>query len=346
MERFEDLIKEFNTIPKKPIILPTYMEIAGQPHFENVASNILGFFFNTSECHLFKHLAIRSLLESISKTEFLEFEFKSRNVFREYRATDNKRIDIVIEFEDLVVVIENKIYHWLANDLNLYESSIKRNKDFTDKKLVFIVLSLNEESIPEKSPFVNVTYRKFFDCLKPNIGEFFVNANNQYVTFLLDFIKTIENLKQMENINIDYFNFFLKNRESLNELNQEKYKLDKSLHNLVKKIMNLLPAQTSRTTWLYEKIDIVNDFTFENVVVALDTSIDFTNIKSELWVRKNDGHPEFEILDQLQLIKENPQIQKGSHRGYLIFDEQTDFYKIIPEEFAERLNKILEKIKH
>ena len=36
LERFQDLLEEFRTVPKTPKAAPTFLEIAGQPHFENV----------------------------------------------------------------------------------------------------------------------------------------------------------------------------------------------------------------------------------------------------------------------------------------------------------------------
>ena len=70
--KFEKLIQEFSKLPKAKTKMPTYLEISGQPHFENVCSNILAFYFNTNECHGLKDLVLRSFLESLD--EKIEFE--------------------------------------------------------------------------------------------------------------------------------------------------------------------------------------------------------------------------------------------------------------------------------
>ena len=51
----EAQIPEIKTKPK------TFQGIAQQPHFENVISNIYGFFFNVEEEHDLKDLFINSL---------------------------------------------------------------------------------------------------------------------------------------------------------------------------------------------------------------------------------------------------------------------------------------------
>ena len=89
-------------------IEPTFLDISGFPHYENVCSNILQFFFQTNEAHGMGDLFIQSLLktagENISNTIIVN------EVFREQPTPSGKRLDIVITTDDYVVGIENKIY--------------------------------------------------------------------------------------------------------------------------------------------------------------------------------------------------------------------------------------------
>ena len=49
MEKFlKDAVYIYNRIPKKE---KTFMEVSGYPHYENVCSNILSFYFNPNEEH-------------------------------------------------------------------------------------------------------------------------------------------------------------------------------------------------------------------------------------------------------------------------------------------------------
>ncbi len=77
---------------------------------------------------------LKSLLECV------DFDGDSQNmetinVYREFGIKDQKRIDIVIECQDFCISIENKIFHWLHNDLLTYEIEIdnrfKKRKKIT-----------------------------------------------------------------------------------------------------------------------------------------------------------------------------------------------------------------------
>lgn len=345
INQFEKLFEEFKRLPKLSESNPTYMEIAGYPHYENVCSNILSFFFDTKQNHKFEDLVLKSFLDCVDESISDNYNLETIKIYREYTADENKRIDLVIECNDIVITIENKIYHWLANDLKLYENSI--NNDFNKKeKKIFIVLSLREEKIISGS-FKNVTYETFFQRLKQNLGFYFVNANNQYTTFLLDLIKSIENLTSMETINKEFFAFFIKNKEVIEEINTENYNLYASLHNVVRKVMNILPpSNENRKLWLYQKVDIVNDFTLEHGVVALDFVFDLDKVKASLWLRKNTSSKgQYEILDQLQLIKEDPKTDK-TDKGYIVFKEDVNFFEINPDDFAQKIENIINKIKY
>ena len=116
----------------------TMMEIAKFPHWENVFSNILEFLLDTEQVHGFGPLFIRSIMaiyssrcpdgwpkkgldpESVQATEKVE---------RETSTATNNRIDILIECEDFVVCIENKIWSGLHNDLGEYREHCKTRCD-------------------------------------------------------------------------------------------------------------------------------------------------------------------------------------------------------------------------
>ena len=89
---------EIPTIKKKP---KTFLEIAKQPHYENVLSNIYGFYFNIYEEHNLQDLFITSFLELIQK-QIKEKEipnkeietFNDFDIFTEYYTKKKGRIDI------------------------------------------------------------------------------------------------------------------------------------------------------------------------------------------------------------------------------------------------------------
>jgi hypothetical protein len=60
---FEALFNEFRTLPPAVRRSPTFMEVAGYPHYENVCSNILAFYFDPSNPHGFGNLLLDTFAE-------------------------------------------------------------------------------------------------------------------------------------------------------------------------------------------------------------------------------------------------------------------------------------------
>lgn len=336
---FKKLVSDFNRIHKINERLPTFMEISRYPHFENVCSNILSFYFDTTQSHKLNDLVLKSLLECTS------FQFENyppivtKNCHREYCTPDNKRIDLVIEGEDVVVAIENKIFHWLNNDLGIYEQTIV-NHFSQCKNKIFIVLSIKKEITT--GSFVSITYEAFFKRLKQNLGDYAVNANNQYVIYLLDFIKTIENHYKMEYTNKEMFDFIISNNDTINDINQQKNILQNKLNILVWQISENISLETTNVKkWIWEKNTIVFDFSFDNITISVDVTIQYQSVNVDIFVRKNIDT--FSNLDQLDLIRHNT--FPKSTRGYELLNRNINFYEINQEELSKEIYKLLIQIK-
>lgn len=338
--KFEKLIQEFSKLPKAKVVLPTYLEIAGQPHFENVCSNILAYFFNTNESHGLKDLVLKSFIECIDETLLLEYDIETINIERELYVDEQKRIDIVIECNDLVITIENKIYHILNNRLDLYVESI--NSRYPNKNYKFIVLSLKDEK-PEK-PFIAVTYEKFFQKLKQNLGTYFVNTNNQYTTFLIDFIQTIENLTKMKKHNQKYIEFYLKNMNEVDNLVNEHEDLKKALYTKVNQLYDLISTTENSNIikkWIYLKNVIVVDFNFNGKKVGLDIVFTFNKIQFSLIARDSKN---LEFVKNLSLFKTFTDYKINGKR--IDFKEtEIIFTEIDEEHFIKEVSQIISIIK-
>ncbi|WP_284653289.1 PD-(D/E)XK nuclease family protein [Flavobacterium terrisoli] len=342
IKQFEQLFEEFKKLPKLSQSNPTYMEIAGYPHYENVCSNILSFYFDTQQPHKLGDLFLKSLLECLNFDLNKIAKLTTYDCIREYSTDEQKRIDLVIECEDMIIAIENKIFHWLHNDLNHYEKTIN-DSYFSKTKKFFVVLSIKTEKT--KGSFCNVTYESFFTKLKQNLGNYAVNANNQYITYLLDFIKSIENHYTVEDINIEMFNFIVKNEEAINALNQESNNINNRLIDVVKKLLQQIEYTNEfhHQKWIWNKNTMVFDFKFDNKIVAVDITINKTTIFAELFLR--GGRQTYDLLDSLQLIKNNPNKFSKSKRGYTLYTKDVNFFEINKDEFIPRIINLLELIK-
>ena len=95
IQQYENLLEEFNKIPKRDEILPTYLEISGQPHFENVCSNILNFFLDTRQSHKFNDLVLKAIVDCVDESISSKYNLDTVNIYREFSANENKRIDLI-----------------------------------------------------------------------------------------------------------------------------------------------------------------------------------------------------------------------------------------------------------
>ena len=205
----------------------TFLGIAKQPHYENVLSNIYAFYFDVNEIHKLKDLFIKSLLELINTSslakESIVFEsFLNYEIITEYGTVNQKRIDILLQNNEQAIIIENKVYHELNNDLDEYYNELKVAAK------VGIVLSLHPISDIKHPRFINITHLQFVNQVLRNLGNYMLHANDKYLVFLKDFCQNIINLSHpiMEKENIQ---FYYKNQEKINQLATFKYQLRKHI---------------------------------------------------------------------------------------------------------------------
>jgi hypothetical protein len=108
--RFTELLDEFDRLPPRPKRLPTLMDIAGYPHYENVCSNILRFFFDPEGAHGLGTL----LLDVLARVRGLGIPERALganvSVEREVITGAPNRIDLLIQFDGYDILIENKIF--------------------------------------------------------------------------------------------------------------------------------------------------------------------------------------------------------------------------------------------
>jgi hypothetical protein len=215
-------------IPKIKGKPKTFLGIAKQPHYENVLSNIYAFYFNVNEVHEFKDLFVTSLLELINKDAKHIVTFFDFDVFTEYGVSDQKRIDLLLQNKEQAIIIENKVYHHLNNDLHTYYNEVKAITK------VGVVLSLHPIANINPPHFINITHLQLLNRVMDNLGNYLLNGNDKYVVFLKDFYQNTINLTQpiMEE---NDFNFYFEHQNKINQLIKYKVSIRKYIENEVKK---------------------------------------------------------------------------------------------------------------
>lgn len=203
----------YNSVPKIKKRTKTFLGIARQPHYENVLSNIYAFFFTISEVHKMNDLFITSLLQVLKNksngTDNPIAYFNDFDVATELTTVKGGRIDLLLSNSEQAIIIENKVYHRLNNDLLDYWESVK-----VANQKIGIVLSLNHIGVSD-SNFINITHLELMKKVMENSGPYLIEAQDKYIVFLKDFYQNIINLSKSEMDTKD-LNFYYINQEKIN----------------------------------------------------------------------------------------------------------------------------------
>lgn len=104
------------------------------------------------------------------------------------------RIDLLLDNGQQAIIIENKIYYHLNNDLSDYLNL--KDKKYSDKNKIGVVISLKEVSQREinNDNFVNITHTELLSTVMEKMGSYLMGANQKYVVFLQVFYQNILNM--------------------------------------------------------------------------------------------------------------------------------------------------------
>jgi hypothetical protein len=265
IEQHLRLLSEFESLPKK-LHSESIFDIAGYPNYENVASNILAFFLNPHNGHNLGQLVLSSLLNLAEASEAKQSNVQVR---REVYTKKGGRIDILVETDNHLIGIENKIYHRLDNNLEDYGLSLEEWADPNQLAVAKIVLSLERQS--NLSGFKNITYEELFSKINERLGFHVTTSSQKWILYLIDFMHTVKRLagSNMEFDDID--TFFIKNEDRVNSLIEARNKFMWKLNSKVIELKELIgmPSNCDRQ-WIYAKSCLVHDFRLFGSSIAFD----------------------------------------------------------------------------
>lgn len=176
-----------------------FLEIAGMAHYENVNSRVYAYFLNQNNYSELAQRFVEALLALVKEKTGKEIELNQYDIVTEDLTNKNNRIDITLNDTESqsAIIIENKIYHYLHNDLDDYWEHF----NYPAENKIGILLTLEAHSIPEyaKGKFVNVTHAEWTNRIQQN-GLPSKLPQNIY-TYLNDFFATIEQLTKSTTMN-------------------------------------------------------------------------------------------------------------------------------------------------
>ena len=242
MTQTTNFLTGLKKLPELKPLRQTFMEIAGYPHFENVCSNILQFYLQPSNEHGFDSLLLNALATLIDR-EILTDE-QIITVRREEPTAEGKRIDLVIESDNFVLGIENKIFAGTYNPFHLYAQHLESLSN--GRKVYKVLLSLRPiKPSCELCGFIPIDYNSFFKEVRVNINKYSATADRQHQIFLLDFIQTIQNLQQGSTMDRQRLEYFQTHREEIGNFLTEVDELTKDMQRKVKQLAEINTSELS-----------------------------------------------------------------------------------------------------
>jgi len=277
-EKFLNLLQDFKAITVQQKNLSIF-DVAGYPHYENVCSNILSFYLNPNNEHGLGDLFFSSLMELVGKSAEHQ---ENVQVSREVSTKKGGRLDIVIESDDKIVGIENKIYHQLNNDFKDYSLTIDNWAKVNGLETTKIVLSIKKE--PDITHgFVSVTHEDLLKKIKEKIGIYVAKSNPKWICYLTDYMNTMEKLcgGKMELDAND--RFFIENEIAVNELLNARNQFVSKLQGLVRELSVIVgdPSDGARQ-WIYSKTCLVHDYKLSGNSIAFDLYVSPNGWKLQL----------------------------------------------------------------
>ncbi len=224
---YQKLLEDFSKvqIPKEE---KTFMDICQYPgsRFEEICSRILAFYFNPNEEHGLRDLWFRALNQCINQDGEYCKPKDIRLILEEYtycaESDKGRKIDIIIEADNTIYAIENKIGAQLYNPLDVYSEHIEKkyDKKYTYKKKIVLTahsLSSFDKQKASNFGFEEISYKTLFEQVKTILGDYIADSNMKQLTFMIDFMKTLNNkMNFMENK--ERAEFFSKNKESVEKM--------------------------------------------------------------------------------------------------------------------------------
>ena len=353
----------------------TFFDVAGYPHYENVISNILAFFFDTSEEHGLKDLWLKSLVDCYNLKAQANIQLSELvNIEREHSTEENKRLDIIISLSNAIIAIENKVYANANNNpFSKYHEEVLSYKNSLENKsnteIIEVLLSVNplgNKTAKNGANFYNITYADLIDKIEENLGRYVLDANEKWLIFMKEVLQNIKIIGGKSVVNLEWQNFLKENQTEiqkfLNNYSEDisakieyvhniydilKQKLEED--NLIQQNnikMGLYRAKNSESFKGYFSIYIDIKKGEDTIVLEpLVSRQNPTHIKLELWnreINKNNWSKERDIfkID----FPDAKQVTDGQWKDCLFLEDIYFTNNISLEDIANKLFGIIKKL--
>ncbi len=293
---YEALLDAFGRLPARVERLPTFMEIAGYPHYENACSNVLAFYLDPEQPHGLGTLVLAALARAGDISQADEGVAGNVSVEREVVTGAGNRIDIVIESDTHAIVIENKIRARVNNPLADYaEYQDSRTPEGREKHRFLLTLAPTAEG--SVWGFKNITYTGFVAEIRETLGRHVSSADTRYLTLLLDFLNTLENLHKETRMDARFFRLLSERSDEIEALLGEVKAFRGELRRKVRALGSLVDVEgyPDVRQWFWREETSLRDVLVHDISVApdlpiyIDTAVYPSGWEISVWLRGASG---------------------------------------------------------
>lgn len=213
LEHLHSLLDELNRVPAPIKREQNLFSIGARGHYENPISDLLAFFLSPTAAHNLESLVLETLLEALPEGVQISASLINEPQ-REVTTHTNSRLDLVLESEEWVMALENKIWHHQNNPFSEYKKYLA--KHYEGKRQLLVVLSPSG-----KSPigWYGVAYNDFLNRLSPKLGQAFITTPfNKWLILLREFLLHLESLMAVSDIPIPTANFVLSHLKEIQQI--------------------------------------------------------------------------------------------------------------------------------
>lgn len=333
--KFEQVLREFSQLQPLNLVEPNIFSIGSKGYYENPTTDILAFFIDTNGQHQLGNTVLNALFSCLN-TETQSFDSALVAVpEREVLTKTGKRIDLLLEGNDWVMVIENKIFHHQNNPFDDYMSFVKSaSRDrFDGKKGGFIVLAPDKEPLPSGWQFVS--YRHFITALKQQLAEKFISQPvNKWVLLLREFVLHLESLMSQPSVNQDTLEFVLNNLSTIKDIQETKEQALKQYQQQLKtQLQNMLNQEVVTQIHNWEGYPVLRfalaTWRDTEADVVLCFAVGDEPMSFHVFVRIRETDDEYKA-DQLILANLNPKrVIEGKYRKYSVKVKKMENQEIV-----------------
>lgn len=249
LDEAANLISRFRGLPIPPGPEPTIFSIGGKGYFENPTTDLLAFFCDPEGPHQFGTTVLEALFDCLGPNERPQSLKLTSPPVRE-QVTGEGRMDLLLDSEDWVLALENKIFHEQNNPFDDYKAYVDNWRG--QKQGYCVVLSLDGQA-PEG--WHGVTYAELIFKLRENIAPLLLkNPVNKWSIYFRDFLLNLEQtVTNVHKVPDETLNFFLEHLDDLDAINKMKdqtvQSLQNDIHSWLQESLGDETLRDKRETW-------------------------------------------------------------------------------------------------